>query len=63
MDVTNVGQHNMEIYKSNPNSKPSSNKVRIVRIEEVEFYTDFVGGLTGNKIYGLMKGDNGYCIK
>ena len=63
MGVTNVGQHKMEIYDSKPNSKPSSNKVRIVRIEEVEFYTAFVGGLPVNKIDGLMKGENWSCNK
>ena len=35
MDVTTVGQHKMEIYDPKLNSKPSSNKVRIFRIEEV----------------------------
>ena len=58
MGVTNVGQNKMEISNSNPTSKPSSNKVRIVRIEEVDFCTEFVGGVTGNKIYGLTKGKN-----
>ena len=59
MGVTTVGHHKMEIYESKPTSKPLSNKVRIVRIEEVEFCTAFVGGVPGNKICGLMKGDNG----
>ena len=59
MGVTTVGQHKMEIYDSKPTSKPLSNKVIIFRIEEVEFCTAFVVGVPGNKICGLMKGDNG----
>ena len=45
MGVTTVGQHKMYISYSKPNSKPSSNKVRIFRIEEVDFYSAFVGGV------------------
>ena len=63
MGVTNVGQHKMEISNSKPTSKPSSNKLRIVRIEEVDFCNAFVGGVPGNKIFELMKGDNGSCNK
>ena len=63
MGVTNAGQQKIEISDSEPISKPSSNKVRIFSIEEVDFCTAFVGGLTRNKIYGLMKGDNGSCNK
>ena len=59
MGVTTMVQNKMEISDSKPTSKPSSKKLRIVRIEEVEFCTEFVGGVTRNKIYGLMKGDNG----
>ena len=33
MCVTTMGQHKMEISDSKPTSKPSYNKVRIVRIE------------------------------
>ena len=63
MGVTTAGQHKMEISDSKPTSKPSSNKVRIIRIEEVEFCTAFVGGIPVNKIYGLTKGENGSCNK
>ena len=63
MGVITVGQHKMEISDSNPTSKPLSNKVRIVRIQEVEFCIDFVGGVPGNKICGLIKGENGSCNK
>ena len=59
MGVTTVGQYKIEISDFNPTTKPSSNRVRIFRIEEVEFCTAFVGGVPGNKICGLMKGDNG----
>ena len=59
MGVTTVGQHKIEISDSKPTSYPSSNKVIIVSIEEVEFCTAFVGGVPGNKICGLMKGENG----
>ena len=61
MGVTTVGQHKMGISDSKPTYKTLSNKVRIVRIEEVEFCTEFVGRIPGNKICGLMRGDNGYC--
>ena len=37
MGVTTMGHHKMEISDSKPTSKPSSNKVRIFRIEEVSF--------------------------
>ena len=63
MGVTTVGHHNMEISYSKPTSKPSSNKVRIFRIEEVDFCTAFVIGVPGNKVCGLMKGNNGCCNK
>ena len=63
MGVTTVGQHKMEISDSKPTYKPSSNNVRTVRIEELDFCTAFVGGVPRNKICGLMKGDNGYCNK
>ena len=53
----------MEISDFKPTYKPSYNKVRIASIEEVDFCTAFVGGVPGNKIYGLMKGDNGSCNK
>ena len=61
MGVTNVGHHKTKITDSKPTSNTSSNKVRIIRIEEVEFCTAFVRGGPGNKICGLMKGDNGSC--
>ena len=61
MGVTTVGQDKMEISDSKPTSRPSSNKVVIVRIEEVDFCAAFVGGVPGNKICGLIKGYNGYC--
>ena len=61
MGVTNVVQHKVEISESKPTSKPLSNKVRIFSTEEVDFCTAFVGGVPGNKICGLMKGDNGSC--
>ena len=63
MGVTAVVQHKMDISDSKPTSKTCANKVRIFRIEEVDFCIAFVGGVTGNKICGLMKGDNGYCNK
>ena len=53
----------MEISDSKPNSRPSPNKVKIVSIKEVEFCTTFVGGVPGNNICGLMKGDNGHGNK
>ena len=53
----------MEISESKPTSKPSANKVRIFRTEEVEFCTTFVGRVLGNNICGLMKVDNGSCNK
>ena len=37
MGVTTVGHQKMEIYDSKPTSKPSSNKVIILRIEELDF--------------------------
>ena len=63
MGVITVDQHKMEISDSKPTSKPSYNKVRIVRIQEVDFCTDFVGWVPRNKICGLMKGENGSCNK
>ena len=63
MGVTNMVQHKMDISDSKPTSKTSDNKVRIIRIEEVDFFTLFVGGVLGNKIYGVIKLDNGYCNK
>ena len=38
MGVTTVGQHYMEISDPKPTSNPSSNKVIIVRIEEVDLW-------------------------
>ena len=63
MGVTTVGHQKMEIYDSKPTSKPSSNKVIIVKIEEVDFCTAFVREVPGNKICGFMKRDNGSCNK
>ena len=63
MGVTNMVQHKVDTSDLNPTSKTSSNKVIIVIIEEVEFCTAFVGGVQGNNICGLMKGDNGSCNK
>ena len=63
MGVTTVVQNKMEISDSKPTAKTSSNKVRIVSIEEVYFCTAFVGGVPGDKICGLMKEDNGSCNK
>ena len=59
--VTNMAQQNMDTSDSKSISNPSSKKVRIFRIEEVGFCTVFVGGVPGNKIGGLMKGDNRSC--
>ena len=56
-------QYKMDTSDLNPTPKPSSNKVRIFIIEEVEFCTAFVGGVQVNKICDLMKGDNGSCNK
>ena len=42
MGIITMGQHKMKISDSKITSNPSSNKVRIVRIEEVYFCTDFV---------------------
>ena len=44
MGVTTMVKHKMEISYSKPTSKPWSNKVIIVRIEEVGFCTAFMGG-------------------
>ena len=55
MGATNLFQHKIEVSESKTTSKPSSNKIMIVRVEEVDFCTDFVGGVPGNKICGLMK--------
>ena len=63
MGVTNMFQHKIDISNFKPNSKPWANKVRIFRIEGVYFFTAFVGGFTGNKIFGLIKGYNGSCNK
>ena len=63
MSFTKLVHNKMEISDFKPTSKPSSNKVRIVSIEEVEFCTAFVGGVSGKNICGLMKGDNGSCNK
>ena len=63
MGATTMVQHKMDISDSKPTSKTSDNKVRIIRIEEVDFFTLFVGGVLGNKIYGVIKLDNGYCNK
>ena len=63
MGVTTMDQHKLEISDSKPTSKPSYNKVKNFRIEEVDFCTAFVGGVPGNKICGLMKGYNGSCNK
>ena len=63
MGATTLVQHNMKLSDYKPTSNPSSNKVRIVRVEEVEFCTPFVEGVPLNNIYGLMKGDIGSCKK
>ena len=63
MGIITIGQHKMEVSDSKTTSNPSSNKVKIVRIEEVDFCNAFVGGLPGNKICGLMKEDNRYYHK
>ena len=63
MGATTVVQHKMDISESKPTSKTSSNKVIIVRIEEVDFCTTFVGGVPGNKICVVTKEDNGSCRK
>ena len=39
MGTTTLVQHKTEISESKPTSKPSDNKVRAVRIEEVDFCT------------------------
>ena len=59
MGVTNVVQHKMEISDFKPTSKTSANKVMILWIEDDDFCTAFVGGVSGNNICGLIKGDNG----
>ena len=61
MGDTTVVQTKMEVSDSKPTPKPSSNKVRIVRVEEVEFCMVFVGGVPENKISSMIKVDNGYC--
>ena len=63
MGDTTLVLHKTEVPDSKPTSKTSSNKVRIVRVEGVEFCTDFVRGVLGNKIFGLMKGVDGSCNK
>ena len=40
-------QHKVEISDSKPTSKTSTNKVRIVRVEDVDCCTEFVGGVLG----------------
>ena len=47
MGVTSLFQHKMEISNPKPTSKYSANKVRIFRIEEVDFCNAFLGGLPG----------------
>ena len=59
MGVANLVQHKMDISNSMPTSKSSYNKVIIFSIEKVDFSTAFVIGVPGNKICGLIKGDNG----
>ena len=61
MGATTLVQNKMEIYDFKPTYKTSDNKITIVSIDEFDFGTAFVGGVPGNKICGLTKGDNGYC--
>ena len=63
MGATTLVQPRMEVsyYKTTYNT--SSEKVSIGRVEEVDFCTEFLGGATGNKICGLVKGENGSCNK
>ena len=63
MGATTLFQNNMEISEPNPNSKTSSKKTGISRIEDVSFCTVFVGGVLGKKICGFIKVDNGSCNK
>ena len=51
MGVTNVVHHKTEISDSKPTSKNLSNKVRIVRIEEVDFCTELMGGIPGKNMW------------
>ena len=63
MGATTPVHHNMEVSDSNTTSNPYSNKVSIVRVEEVDCCSAFVGGVTVNKICGLMKRVDGSCNK
>ena len=56
-------QNKIEVSDYKPTSKPSSNKVKIVRVEKVDFCAEFVGEVPGNKICGLVKGVYGSCNK
>ena len=47
MGVNNMFQNKMKISNSKPSSKPSANKVIIVKFEEVDFFTAFVVGVPG----------------
>ena len=63
MGSTTLVQPKMEVSDSNTTANPSSNKVRIVRFNEDDFCTNFLGGVPWNKICGLMEVDNGSCKK
>ena len=49
MGATTLVQHKIEVSDYKPTSKPSSKKARIVRVDEVDFCTAFIGGIPGNR--------------
>ena len=59
MGATTLVQPRMEVsyYKTTYNT--SSDKVSIGRVEEVDFCTEFLGGVPGKNICGLIKGVSG----
>ena len=61
MGTTTLVHHKMEVPDSKPTSNPSYNKVRIVRVEEVDLCTAFVGEVPVKKICGLIKVFDGSC--
>ena len=63
MEATTLVHHKKEVSESKPTSNTSSDKVSIVRVEEVEFCTTFVVEVPGNTICGFIKGYNGSCNK
>ena len=61
--ATTLVQNKMEVSDSKSTSKPSFNKVRIVRVGGVYFCAAFLGGVPVNKMCVLIQLDNGSCNK